>query len=368
MAGQFMAIDSAQATVQFTPFLWGTNSRPSMTVDSLVLPIVFLEGIRSMQGVAGDVEFFQNGKAKKGGRFSIVPILGVYSFDVPTTQYEYESAPGVFSNVYTEMVQTDIDLVDGFAPVGTAIVNLNSGQLATNLVIWNNYMNYLKANSCAFEALGSDKPPRTLHSVHLTNVCGNFAQDGFKKDKVKNLGQASRAHLPVRVKRPFNLVENDEKKLVAQVSVDPYTVVGPLEVVSQSQILKPVWSNWQNMIVLPTIRVQVSNTDNLTPTSYLSYGVALNEPFSLIQCIADGETGANPVELLSARHDRWASAMVRSVMSDKTSLEEFLREEGLKGRGGSLGSMLGGLAGSFLEKWIPGASQIGASLGSLAPI
>jgi len=30
--------------------------------------------------------------------------------------------------------------------------------------------------------------------------------------------------------------------------------------------------------------------------------------------------------------------------------------------------MLGGLAGSFLEKWIPGASQIGSALGGLAPI
>jgi len=371
LAGQFMAIDSAQATVQFTPFLWGTNSRPSSTIDSLTLPIVFLEGIRSLQGVSGDVNYMAAGSKRKGGRFVIVPILGVYSFDVPTTQYEYELPDGTFSPVYTVLAQTEIDLVDGYAPVGTAVVDLNSSQLDVNLVLWNNFMNYLKANSCAMESLGSDKPPRTLHSLHLTNVCANPSTDGLKR--VKGIGQATRAHLPVRAKRPIKLVEvesssKDGKEIVASVSVDPYTVVGAMEVVSQSQILKPIWSNWQNMIVLPTVRLQVSSTDYLTPTSYLSYGVALNEPFTLIQCIADGAGGSNPVELLAARHDRWASAMVRSVMADKTTLEEFLKAEALKGRGGSLGAMLGGLAGSFLNKWIPGASDIGSALGSLAPI
>jgi len=292
----------------------------------------------------------------------------VYSFDVPTTVYEYEYAEGLFTPVYTALVQTEIDLVDGYAPVAASVINFNSGQLALNLVIWNNFMNTLKANSCSFEALGSDKPPKTLHSLHLTNVCGNAATDGDMFKKLPSRGQASKAHLPVRVRRPTYIEENEGKDKVVKVVVDPYTVVGTLEVVSQSQILKPIWSNWQNMIVLPTIRVQVSNSDVLTPTSYLSYGVALNEPFSLIQCTSDGLTGSNPVEFLSARHDRWASAMVRGVNSDKTTLEEFLANEALNGRGGSLGSMLGGLAGSFLEKWIPGASQIGSALGGLAPI
>jgi len=368
LAGQFMAIDSAQATVQFTPFLWGTNCCPSKTVNSLVLPIVFLEGIRSLQGVSGDVDYTVGGKTKKGGRFVIMPVLGVYSFDVPSTVYEYEYAEGLFTPVYTVMAQTDIDLVDGYAPVGTSVVNLNSGQLALNLVIWNNFMNTIKANSCAFEALGSDKPPKTLHSLHLTNVCGNAATDGEMLKKLPARGCASKAHLPVRIRRPTVIVETEGKEKIVRTVVDPYSVVGTLEVVSQSQILKPIWSNWQNMIVLPTVRVQVSNTDYLTPTSYLSYGVGLNEPFSLIQCTSDGLNGSNPVEYLSARHDRWASAMVRPTMSDKTTLEEFLRSEALKGRGGSLGSMLGGLAGSFLEKWIPGASQIGSALGGLAPI
>jgi len=115
------------------------------------------------------------------------------------------------------------------------------------------------------------------------------------------------------------------------------------------------------------LRFTTNPADTLTPTSYLDYSTALNEPYSLYQASGDGATTANPIEMLAMRHDRWASAMVRTVMSDKSSLEEFLLEEGLRGRGGTLGSMLGGLAGSLLEKWVPGATGIGQALGGLVP-
>jgi len=369
LAGQFMAVESAQSTVQFVPFLWSTNCRPSNTISGLMLPVVFLEGIRCMQGVCTEVEYELNGVTRKGGRAVIYPILGVYSFDVPTVQYEYESSEGVFSPVYTVLPQTGISLIDGYSAIPNQATNINSGQLNTNLMIWNEYMTNLKSNSCQLESLGSDKPPRSLHSIHLTNVCSNYPTDGRKKvERPKMIGAASRAHSAVRIKREVTMVKGDDEKMTPVVMIDPYSVVGPLQVTSQSQILKPVWSNWQNMIVLPTIRIAVATNDDLTPTSYFDYSVALNEPFSLNQSIGDGITEGTPIELLSQRHDRFASECVRNVMSQQTSLEQFLSSEIEKGRGGSLGSMLGGLAGSFLEKWIPGASQIGASLGSLVPV
>jgi len=375
LAGQFMAIESSQPNVQFVPFLYGTNSRPSQTISELILPIVFLEGIRSLQGVTGDVDYVQNGVVKKGGRTIIFPILGIYSIDVPSVQYSYESSEGVFSPVYTvNPTELPISLVSGFSSAATQIVNLNSTQLNVNLAIWNEYMTNFSANTCSFEALGTDKPPQTLHSIHLTNVCGPFQQDGRKKI-LWGTTTSQHAHHAVRSERA-EVVElkkvmtkrNSDKVIEPMVvAVDPYSVVGAYQTTSQSQILKPTWSNWQNMIVLPTIRNATTLADQLTPTSYLDYSVALNEPYALIQGTGDGTGLLNPVEALNLRHDRWASSMVRNVNTDKSSLEVFLEEEGKKGRGGSLGSLLGGLAGGLLEKWIPGAGQIGGALGGALP-
>jgi len=369
LSGQFMSTESGAAAVQFAPFLWGTNCRPSTTVLGLMLPVVFLEGIRCMQGVKGEVEFLSNGKKKKGGFAIIHPILGAFTADQPPEQYEYESSTGVFSPVYTvNLSETAIDLVD-CTTGGGDVVNVNTAKLNANMVIWNDYMTNLKANSCAIEALGSDKPPKTLHSIHLTNVCGLGGNDGtnVKKEKVYK-GSHVDLRYHQRAVRRVKPVCSENDKVEYKMIPNPYESYGPFQVTSQSQIIKPIWSNWQNMIVLPVVRFTTNPADNLTPTSYLDYSVALNEPYSINQSIGDGNSTANPIETLSQRHNRWASAMVRTVMSDKSSLEEFLCEEGLRGRGGTLGSMLGGLAGSFLEKWIPGATGIGQAIGGLVPI
>jgi len=369
LAGQFMATESSAATVQFVPFTWGTNCRPSMTTTGLMLPIILIEAIRSLQGVQFDVEFSKDGKKRKGGVAIIYPVLGVFSADEPPEIYEYESSAGVFSPVYTIVPgESILDLADMTDSLGN-VVNVNSSQLNVNLAIWNNYMNNLKANSCALETLGSDKPPRTLHSIHLTNFCGQINQDG---SKVVHKGSHRAPHFPVRTTRRLKPVqkndEGDKSKFEYQMIPDPYTQYGATATTSQSEIIKVVWASWQQMIVLPQVRVQQSQSDTLTPSSYLDYGIGANEPYSMLTANGDGLSNSNPVETLTVRHDRFASSMVRQTNSPATSLECFLTEEGNKGRGGSLGAMFGGLAGNYLEKWIPGAGQIGMNLGSLLPI
>jgi hypothetical protein len=366
LAGQFMAVESASANVQFAPFLWGTNCYPSHTIAGLMLPIVFLEGIRCLQGVRSEIMYSNNGKKRKGGVAVIYPILGAYTADQPPEQYTYLSSEGVFSPVYTvNPLEIPLDLAD-CTSVTSEIVNVNSSKINTNLMVWNEFMTNLKANSCAIEALGSDKPPVTLHSIHLTNVCGLIGNDG--KSKVEKVYKGSHKTVKHNVKPAQRLITTEKgEKFEYQMIPNPYEHYGPIAVTCQSQILKPIWSNWQNMIVLPTIRVQTNPGDTLSPTSYLDFSVGFNEPFSLFQSTGDGDTVANPNEILAIRHDRWASAMVRTVMSDKTSLEEFLCEEAKRGRGGNLGSFLGGMAGSLLEKWIPGATGLGQALGGLAP-
>jgi len=369
LSPQFMSTESGAVNVQFAPFLWGTNCRPSQTISGMMLPIVFLEGIRCMQGVKGEVDYVSNGKKRKGGFAVIHPILGAFTADQPPEQYEYESSTGVFSPVYTvNLAEQAIDLVD-CTTGGGDVVNINTQRLNTNLAIWNAFMVNLKANSCAIEAMGSDKPPKTLHSIHLTNVCGLGGNDGVKLKEVKKIykGSHSEPKFSSRAVRRLRSASVDGDKVQYSLIPNPYESYGPFQVTSQSQLIKPIWSNWQNMIVLPVLRFTTNPADTLTPTSYLDYSTALNEPYSLYQASGDGATTANPIEMLAMRHDRWASAMVRTVMSDKSSLEEFLLEEGLRGRGGTLGSMLGGLAGSLLEKWVPGATGIGQALGGLVP-
>jgi len=370
LAGQFMATESSAATVAFVPFTWGTNCRPSNTTSGLMLPIILIEAIRSLQGVQFDVDFSQNGKKRKGGVAIIYPVLGVFSADEPPEVYEYESSTGNFSPVYTVYAsETVFNLADMTDSLGN-VVNVNSAQLNINLAVWNNFMNNLKANTCALEALGSDKPPRSLHSIHLTNFCGPIAQDGVQ---AVHKGSHRINHFPVRTAKRMVPVLKDKDvgekaKFDYRVVPDPYNFYGSTATTSQSEIIKVVWAAWQQMIVLPQVRVQQSPLDTLTPSSYLDYGIGANEPYSMLTAIGDGISSSNPIETLAIRHDRFASSMIRNVMSPMTSLEEFLIEEGKKGRGGSLGAMFGGLAGNLLEKWIPGAGQIGMNLGSLLPV
>jgi len=367
LAGQFMSVESTVATVQFDPFTWGTNCFPSKTINGLTLPIIFLEAMRSLQGVHVDVTFMRNGKKKKGGVAHILPLLGAFSADAPPEQYEYESSDAVFSPVYTvDPSEVAINLAD-CTTSGGDVINVNSGQLNILIQVWNDFMNNLKANSCAFESLGSDKPPRALHSIHQTNFCGMIGQD--TKARVFK-GSRKAPHLPVRsTRRLRSLSSTDErKKIEVELIPDPYNTYGAIATTSQSEIIKAVWSNWQNMIILPQVRVQTQQTDTLTPSSYLDYGVGFNEPYMLLTSVGDGLSTPNPIETLSGRHDRFATSMIRGVMSDKSTLEEFLCTEAKAGRGGTLGSIFGGFAGNLLEKWIPGAGQVGMNLGSLLPI
>jgi len=367
LAGQFMSVESNVVSVQFAPFTWGTNCYPSKTINGLTLPIIFLEAMRSLQGVHVDVTFVRNGKTKKGGVAHIFPLLGAFVADSPPEQYEYESSEGVFSPVFTvDPLETPLNLADCTTAAGD-VVNVNSSQQNTLIQVWNDFMNNLKSNSCAFESLGSDKPPRALHSIHQTNFCGLIGNDG--KTKVYK-GSRKAPHLPVRTGRRLRSLSltDERKKVEVEVIPDPYNFYGAIATTSQSEIIKAVWSNWQNMIILPQVRVQTQQTDTLTPSSYLDYAVGFNEPYMLLTSVGDGISQPNPIETLSGRHDRFATSMIRNVMSDKSSLEEFLCNEAKAGRGGSLGSIFGGIAGGLLEKWIPGAGQMGMSLGSLLPV
>jgi hypothetical protein len=351
-AGQFLANDGPSNPSAFFPFTWGTNCYPGSNVNGMSLPIILVEAIRSLQGTYGNVDFKnpRTGKVTKGGLATIYPVLGMYKADIPnlTSLYLYESSPMNFTDVYTSPLgQVAMDFIDCHTdqPVTDTIINVNSSAIGTNLALWNNFVVQLKANSCAFEMLGTDKPAKTLHSISLTQVSALISVPQKEKEK-KFYGRTVVAKSSVRVSGRVEVSEDKKVTIMAP----PYDTYGTLETVSQSEILKAIWTAWYNVIVLPSVRISGNPADQTTPLDYIDYGTSENEPYAIPQSTFDIDLGVLvPAETLTQRHDRFASTMVRPTNSPATALEVFLLKELEHGRGGTLGSMFGGLAGNFLE-------------------
>jgi len=368
LSGQFMSSESSTGQVAFYPFTWGTNCYPGSIASSIKLPRPLVESIRSLQGYMQDLEFLdQRTKQKvKGGMAYTSPVLGTYADDDPVTQYFF-TVEGVASPVFTtDVSEIMISLTDFTYTSGVSTpLDANGSEMLTLVQTWNSWLTQnVDSNMSGLEAIGSDFPPKQLHSLHLTNFVSIYQEITPKERKVIGYSKVapSKISREKKYKRSMSLEKGKEVQTLTEINANGDNW-GVINVISQSCLIKSVYDNWQNMIVLPTVRTILSGSDFLTPYDFASLGAAYNEPYSLITAQAADEVSM-PFENLTNRHKRFASTMYRSALAPPTTVDVFLENCIKTGRGGSLGSLFGSLAGSLLEKYVPGATQIGGMLGN----
>lgn len=371
LSGQFIESEGQTVNVNFQPFTWGTNCYPSTLAGSLKLPRIFVESVRCMQGYMVDVNFYDAATKKDvvGGMAYAAPVLGTYQSDEPVTQYYYTTSAGEFPVFTVEPGEVAIDLVDFTYFSGTSMpLDVNGTQLNVLIETWNSWITTtIDSNITGLEAIGSDCPPKQLHSLHLTNFLAPIVSEPSVSSTRKVIGCAAVKKSPLgrekKFKRTVSVEKGKETDLRVEISASQDNW-GAVSVISQNTILKVVYENWQNIIVLPSVRTVQFGSDFLTPYDFSSLGAAYNEPYSLTLSQAADDT-LSPYESLTSRHKKFASTMYRTSTAPENTLEVFLKECVKTGRGGSLGSMFGSLAGGLLERYIPGATQIGGALGNV---
>jgi len=366
LSGQFFNSESSVAGVAFYPFTWGTNCFPSNIASSMLLPRIFIESVRSLQGYMVDLDYVDQRTQKKlkGGMAYCAPTLGIYAEDEPTTQYFFNDDFPVFQPSGEEI---HIDLVDFTYSTGPHVpLDANGAELLLLVQTWNTWVTQtIDSNITGLEPIGSDFPPKQLHSLHLTNFVAPVPVSQIARRK--KIGQSFVGKSKISRQKRFRVDCSEEqgKKIETRTEIgQAQDNWGVCYVTSQNTILRAVYDNWQQLIVLPSVRTLQSGSDTLTPYDYASLGAAYNEPYSLSTNQA-AESILTPYEPLTSRHMRFAAVMTRTSTAPPNTLEIFLDECIKTGRGGSLGSMFGSLAGSFLEKYIPGATQIGGALGNI---
>jgi len=374
-----------QGVDTFFPFLVSTGTCGKDVAAPAVLPIIMTENLRALmrRTVATKPVHIKGGASYPAQVIDFVPCWGMWQSDIAKIDnYSYTTATGagpfpVFSTVPDEQV---INLIDGAATIGSTPIyyplDLNGAELVKSVQEWNEFLQTkLAANSCTLSPVGCEKgisalemitisevmspvppvvPPDVVPVQLTAQIVGASPQLSSKSLQKKN-SSVKIKHLG-RARREFIRYGLDNGPILG--SISPYSLWSTNFVCSNQKIVANCWAECQVYWIGPTTRTTGALNDLQNFSSYQSQSA---EPHSFYLSASGGSVGIispNGVIQTYQRHQIYAALMYGPAAGRSTTLEDFLTNAAITGRGGFLGKVVGGFLGGII-----GQGEMGAELG-----
>jgi hypothetical protein len=233
------------------------------------------------------------------------------AFNVPTFNVELEPSVKGKEKKIDVVVETPIDLVDGRAAAGYAIIN-DPAPLTKLANAWNDWIKRLSNVTMSLGTFGTEAGISSLYSGAST--C--YWIPGNNEDKM--------LEQPRFRKRLIST-------LYSRRVVQAYSFSHPVLAINWETIL----ANWIHPVML------MQTTDLLdSSTGFQRISAMESEPYQMSVTQTSNKFTLNDV------HNQMAKRMIKSDFERNTEVENFIMNEAEKGRGGILSSIAGAFVGA----------------------
>jgi len=321
---------------EFVPFPCGTNV-VALSSCGMRLPLVLVENMKALRGR------WVHSKSQSPTYFC--PILGKYYLDTLNTNDYIYKKEGIDTPVFFEgaafsrnlatskgvkkesLIELPIDLIDGSSGSDYVFIN-DQTRLRTLAAFWNEWLQNLSSVSMTLTEVSIDQG---------VNICTGIGQTLHWIPEP-----------PTAIQRRTEIV--DERVLARRgLSATPYSSRSTVALSSHDKIYAPVYTQLSNFWVLPQNKA-VAGTGLANQSVFQRQQIIAGEAFSV------SLSGQDDGYSISARHNYYASTMVRGITAHASQIEEFFLDMSRKGEGGILSGLVAG--------WI--GKTFGATAGSIA--